>query len=98
MIFEYGRLYQKGFILVTIQNTLCRKHSFPNYKAIQWLRQLVTGVLLRSYSFGHRPIHVVFMVDKVALVRVSPSVLRFLMSLSDHRCPMLILSSITDAV
>lgn len=64
---------------------------------MQWLRRLVAGVLLRSYRFGPRPIHVVFVVDKVALVRDSPRVLRFLVS-SVHRCPMLILSSIKDAV
>lgn len=65
---------------------------------MQWLRRLVAGVLLRSYRFCPRPIHVVFVVDKVALVRDSPRVLRFLVSLSVHRCPMLILASIEDAV
>jgi hypothetical protein len=44
---------------------------------VPWLRRLVAGLSPRRPGFDPSPVHVGFMVDKVALGQVSPRVLRF---------------------
>ena len=45
--------------------------------AVPRLRRLVAGLSPRRYGFDPGSVHVVFVVDKVALGQVSPQVLRF---------------------
>jgi hypothetical protein len=55
-------------------------------RAVTWLRQLVAGFSPRRPGFDSGPIHVGFVVDKVALGRVFPEYFGFLLSMSFHRC------------
>jgi hypothetical protein len=48
-----------------------------NVLAVQWLRQLVAGLLPRRPGFALASVHVGFVVDKVALGQVFLRVLRF---------------------
>jgi hypothetical protein len=45
--------------------------------AVPWLRRLVTGLPFRKPGFDPGSVHVVFVVDKVALGQGFPRVLRF---------------------
>jgi hypothetical protein len=47
------------------------------YMAVPWLRRLVAGLPPRRSGFDPGPVHVGFVVDKVALGQVFPRVVRF---------------------
>jgi hypothetical protein len=47
------------------------------FQAVPWLRRLVAGLSPRRPRFDPGPVHVGFVVDKVALGQVFPPVLRF---------------------
>jgi hypothetical protein len=47
------------------------------HRAVPWLRRLVTGLSLRRPGFDPGPVHVGFVVDKMAVGQVFPQVIRF---------------------
>jgi hypothetical protein len=53
------------------------KYKKINVKAVPWLRRLVAGLPPRRTGFDPGPVHVGFVVIKVALGQVLPRVLRF---------------------
>jgi hypothetical protein len=60
---------------------------------------LVADLSLQRPGFNHRPVHMVYAVDKVALRQVSfYKYIGFYVSLSFNQCSVPFLSSITDAV
>jgi hypothetical protein len=60
---------------------------FDGSKAVQWLRRLVAGLSPRRPGFDPGPVHVGFVVDKVALGQVfPPKYFGFSLSISFHRC------------
>jgi hypothetical protein len=60
----------------------CTSFRIILFKAVPHLRRLVSGILPRRPGFTPRPIHVGFVVDKVALGQVFLQVLRFPTSVS----------------
>jgi hypothetical protein len=60
-------------------------NTFKNvvqYKAMLWLRRLVTGLLPRRSVFAPGSVHVGFVMDKVTLGQVLLRVLRFPLSVT----------------
>jgi hypothetical protein len=53
---------------------------------VPWLRRLVAGLPLRRSGFHPGSVHVVFVVDKVALGQVFLRVVGFPLSISFHWC------------
>jgi hypothetical protein len=74
------------------------KPQLTHNQEVSWLKLLVTGLSPPRPRLDPSPINVGFMVGKGALGHVCLRVLWFSMLLSFHLCPMLILSSVTDAV
>jgi hypothetical protein len=56
------------------------------FMAIPWLRQLIAGLSLSRPKFDPRPVHVRFVVGKVALGQVFLQVYGFPLSVSFHHC------------
>jgi hypothetical protein len=54
--------------------------------AVPWLRRLVAGLSPRRPRFDPRPVHLGFVVDKVALGQVFSLVLLFSLSISFYQC------------
>jgi hypothetical protein len=53
---------------------------------VPWLRRLVTGLSRRRLGIDPRPVHVGFVVDKVALGRISSQSTSVFPSVSFHQC------------
>ena len=82
--FSYGNYYQDidGPIIAK-----CGANSKEKLRAVSWLRRLDAGLSPRRGGFDPRSVHVGFVVDKLALVQVSPTeYFGFPLSISFHRC------------
>jgi len=66
--------------------------------AMPRFRNLGAGISLGRPEFNPRPLHVEFVVDKVALGPDFLRVFRFLLPAEFYRCSILIHSAITDAI
>ena len=62
-----------------------------SWKVVPWLRRLVAGLSQRRTAFDFRPMHVRFVVDKVAFGEVFLRVLRPSLSVSLHQCSIIII-------